>query len=833
MPTYGPDSGDAESVPLAGGMRIARNVTYNIAGQVMPMLVAFFCIPQLIHMLGTEKFGVLALAWVLAGYFGLFDLGLGRAVVRSVVDRMGDVQGDLFQVVWSAALTTFVLGAVGGLILFLGGHWLTVHFFDVGEHLHEEVRTSLSIISFAIPFIVSSAVLRGVLEAFQKFQTINLFQIPIGALTYLLPLLVATQSDHLPNLILTLALLRVALWMAFFVLTIKVLTPYSKHFALRASVYRELLSFGMWISMSNLLQPFLSYMDRFLIGSMLSLAAVAYYTAPMEMVLKIWIIPGALISVIYPTFASLSGDKRQLRSLFKISTKSLVILLAPISLILSVFAPEILRLWIGTEYESNSGDLLRVMALGIFANCLGFIPASYLQAMGRPSVPARLHVVEFPIYAVALYFGLSTYGLIGTAVCWSARVVVDLLALTYIASRDLSLNKWFRSLAVYLFLWFGLVLLIGLLELQARIALVILLSIGFPPLIWFGLFSIEDQRMILGRLFTLLDSNQRSSSDARVGPIRSIGIAMAVYKPIPELFWRQLESVRMQDFPNWFCVVAVDSPDDEALYEPRVQEHLRDPRFIVVKNSENIGLKRNFEKALALVVERNPDAVAFSDQDDIWNSNKLSYLASILSVLPKMSLVHSDMQIVRYAAERLDLIAPSGWSYEGRQVYHQTSFHFLFRNCVTGAASLFDADLARSYGSIPDTIPYHDQWFALVASAHGGVYPIAESTYKYVQHHRNAVGVVHFYGILYSPQKLPFGEILARCRVAWLRSEALFRDVARRKISIPKAHRKIFELNNYYGGSLLIIFGILHLRCDGPLARCYLINGVGRIFHAS
>jgi len=63
---------------LTGGRRLARNVLWNLLGTGAPLLVAIVVIPVLIEGLGIERFGVLTIAWMVVGYFSLFDLGLGR-----------------------------------------------------------------------------------------------------------------------------------------------------------------------------------------------------------------------------------------------------------------------------------------------------------------------------------------------------------------------------------------------------------------------------------------------------------------------------------------------------------------------------------------------------------------------------------------------------------------------------------------------------------------------------------------------------------------------------------------------------------------------------------
>lgn len=72
---------------LTRGSLLARNAYINLIGQILPILVAIFAIPLLIKVLGTERFGVLALAWVVMGDFGLFDFGMGLATTKFVAEH--------------------------------------------------------------------------------------------------------------------------------------------------------------------------------------------------------------------------------------------------------------------------------------------------------------------------------------------------------------------------------------------------------------------------------------------------------------------------------------------------------------------------------------------------------------------------------------------------------------------------------------------------------------------------------------------------------------------------------------------------------------------------
>ena len=82
---------------------LGKNTVWNLIGQATPALAAVFTVPILIHRLGTERFGVLTLIWLIVGYFSIFDLGLGRALTQLLADRLGRDDHDAIPpLVWTA-----------------------------------------------------------------------------------------------------------------------------------------------------------------------------------------------------------------------------------------------------------------------------------------------------------------------------------------------------------------------------------------------------------------------------------------------------------------------------------------------------------------------------------------------------------------------------------------------------------------------------------------------------------------------------------------------------------------------------------------------------------
>jgi SAM-dependent methyltransferase/glycosyltransferase involved in cell wall biosynthesis len=208
---------------------------------------------------------------------------------------------------------------------------------------------------------------------------------------------------------------------------------------------------------------------------------------------------------------------------------------------------------------------------------------------------------------------------------------------------------------------------------------------------------------------------------------------MATYNPAADLLVQQMESLVAQIHQNWICLVS-DDASAPALFREVERLAERDSRFRVERNPVRLGPYRNFERCLERVP---PEAryVAFCDQDDLWYPDKLS--ACLAEFRPETTLVYCDMHIVDRKGGHL---ADTYWT---DRTNNYTDFPTLaFANTVTGAASVFRADLLNLVLPFPYPIgdAYHDHWIAMAALAQGRLGYVNRPLYAYRQHAANVVG---------------------------------------------------------------------------------------------
>jgi O-antigen/teichoic acid export membrane protein len=415
------------AVPLTDGRLLARNTALNLVGYGAPLVVAIAAFPLLVKGVGTERFGILTLAWMVVGYFSLFDAGVGRATTKFVAERLarGAIE-ELPALIWTSLALLLGLGVLGGLFAAAITPFLVTRVLNIPAALWDETRLSFFLLSVSIPVVLVTTGLRGVLEAQQRFGVINALRIPANTANYLLPLLALPFSASLVPVI---GLLVVGRFVFFF---------FHLHYCLGslpglrrpvkpiARHVRELLGFGAWLTVSNVLSPLMTYVDRFVIGALLTMSAVAYYVTPYELVNKLWIISASMMVVLFPAFtAHATLQKGELVGLHDRTIKYVLLFYTPIIVAVIVMARPFIGAWLGEEFARRSTVVMQVLGVGVLVNAVGMVPFHVIQAMGRADLTAKFHLLELPVYLAMIWYFVRTQGINGVAIAWTLRLVLD------------------------------------------------------------------------------------------------------------------------------------------------------------------------------------------------------------------------------------------------------------------------------------------------------------------------------------------------------------------------------------------------------------------------
>lgn len=430
----------AEIGGVTGARTLVRNIFWNLGGMALPSLAALFAIPVLMHALGAAKFGALALAWTITGSLSFFDLGLGRALTKLVADNNAvGAQAKIRGLFWTGFFLLFGFGILCGLGLAAISNWLVYHSLRIPPDLQTEAVQALYVLCLAVPLTVSTSGLWGTLSGIQRFDLVNLVQGLSRSFSFLGPLALLPFTHNLAALVCLLAAGRLASWLASSWFCLRAMPFLRADLRPRRALVRPLLSFGGWATVSSVIGGILMmYTDRFLIGVMLSMASVAYFIAPEEMIIKVWIVPVSIMGVLFPAFAErLATEPSRAVTLFADGAMCTFAAVFPFTLIAAALAREVLTLWLGVSSAAHSTAVLQWLAVGVLMNCVGSAPFALIQSAHRPDLVAKLHLLEFPLYLLMLWKLLAVAGIDGAAIAWTIRAGADTFVLLFVAGHVL------------------------------------------------------------------------------------------------------------------------------------------------------------------------------------------------------------------------------------------------------------------------------------------------------------------------------------------------------------------------------------------------------------
>jgi glycosyltransferase involved in cell wall biosynthesis len=235
------------------------------------------------------------------------------------------------------------------------------------------------------------------------------------------------------------------------------------------------------------------------------------------------------------------------------------------------------------------------------------------------------------------------------------------------------------------------------------------------------------------------DSAQPGGNENRL----PVTIVMATFNGA-QYISQQIESIRNQSHQNWKLIVRDDGSSDSSLQTIR-SCIAADPRIELLASQDHCGCSGSFGVLLQVALDAGADYVLLSDQDDVWNADKIAVELREMREAEKRSgpetplLVHSDLTVVD---------AELGLTHESfmahcrlRHISSNSLQSLLAENFVTGCTVLVNRSLLEIAVPLPDDIVIHDWWLAQCAAATGEILFVPRPTVLYRQHAHNVLGI--------------------------------------------------------------------------------------------
>ena len=225
-----------------------------------------------------------------------------------------------------------------------------------------------------------------------------------------------------------------------------------------------------------------------------------------------------------------------------------------------------------------------------------------------------------------------------------------------------------------------------------------------------------------------------------------ISVAMATYNG-EKYIYKQMESIFEQTKKADEVIISDDGSSDNTvnIVNSFIEEKNLAEKWRVTVNSTNLGYTKNF---FSCINKCRGDIIFLSDQDDIWDKNKIEKLSYVLEKNKKINVIWSETDYIDQYDRKIKYKHDHGFSLLKKifvkfRKYYRVGFNEF---CMTGGYQGFGMAFRKK--CVKDVIPYletknlfcHDVTIAFCGAVNSGFYIYNETLNHYRLHNANAIG---------------------------------------------------------------------------------------------
>jgi O-antigen/teichoic acid export membrane protein len=414
---------------LRGRAPLLGATAWSAVGTLVPALIAVPSIGYVARNLSVEEFGELSILWSLVGFSGLLDFGLSRGIAYGVAKTSCE----------SRIREIFIHGTS---IALIASSLFTIIFTSLGITLlacrvdlwSDNATSTLAAVFATIPWLVASSLNLALLEGKCEFRLVNTLRAAIGVASFLGPLCAVLMGGGYSDCAYAVVIARAV---GFFgtILARSVRLNYGEKINLSAwQESKRLLAYGGWITVSNVVGPIMTTLDKFLLGLISGPAQVGIYAGPTDLASRLAVIPALAARASFPVIAKCKSDA-ELRQIYLevftyVSTMALIVFGTAFFL-----SRTIIELWLGENYIESGSLVLQIAVVGALANSLAVPAFTYLQALGKSDFAAKVHLLEVIPFLIIFYWLATAHGIYGAAIATCLRMFADAIIFLIAKSR--------------------------------------------------------------------------------------------------------------------------------------------------------------------------------------------------------------------------------------------------------------------------------------------------------------------------------------------------------------------------------------------------------------
>lgn len=423
-------------------MRWLINILSNYLRFVVNMGVVFVMTPYIISVIGTERFGLWSLIFALVAMFGLLDAGFATTAVKKVAELWASQK----KTELSTSLGTLMIVYLGLGLVCLLLIWSVAPFiaqtYELSSDKAQDFILALRGLGVVVALSFPLSLFRAILIGTGKQSWVNLTDLCFALLNAVGMYAALNQGWGLTGLALSTGLAMLGSFLIFIPAS-RLAQPdiRIKLGAFDLSELRELASFSIYVFVANTAMLIIFRIDPVIIAKLLTLEAVAVYAIAAKLAEYAYLLNKQFSNALMPLISQSNGLEQAslVAQVMTDGTRYLLAIAAPFLLLVAIFAPTFIELWVGASFAA-SGTIARLLMLGVFVSAILLLPTNVLSLSGSHRLVAGSMAIVAAINLVLSLVFIQYWGLIGAALgTVIATLIVETCVLLPRACRHIGL----------------------------------------------------------------------------------------------------------------------------------------------------------------------------------------------------------------------------------------------------------------------------------------------------------------------------------------------------------------------------------------------------------
>ncbi len=430
-----------ENVTLAS--RTIGNALAGVIGFGWLTVLALTTTPYIVHKLGNDAYGILALVTSVLGFFAFLDLGMTNAAVKYIAESyaLNDIKG-ISKIISSSLVVFLGVGVLGGVLIVLSTDILIQRLLKIPAEYLSDSRFTFYIAACGFVLNMGSAVFASIPRAIQRYYLSTIVSMCVGTSLTLSMVLILYLGYGLKHVVILNFISSVISLCAYVLIAKRYLKGLTLGLHFDPALFAKLFRFGFYSLLVILSATVCYQLDRVLIGSFLGSAAVAFYVVPASLAAAIRNIDVSLMGVVFPLCSQLSarGEFDKMRELFLKAGKYAFIVVISLATPIIILSTKIMTIWMGPEYGSKSSWVLAILVLTTVFNSVTTAPFYILDGSGMPGVNAKFSMLSAVVNIALCSVLIPSLGLVGAAFANLANILVVCIYLVTVDKKILHIG---------------------------------------------------------------------------------------------------------------------------------------------------------------------------------------------------------------------------------------------------------------------------------------------------------------------------------------------------------------------------------------------------------